>query len=159
MENPLVNGNYVLEKYPGKGGWTFAVIPEVSQDKKAPFGWVKVRGSVDGYAFRKHHLMPMGNGKLFLSVKAEIRKAIRKQAGDTVHVILYADNEALEVPTLFLECVSEEPRALTFFNTLSESEQKMYIDWIYSAKTAETQERRLGQCIDRLLQGKKRYDQ
>lgn len=45
---PLVNKKYLLEKYPGKGGWTYAVIPEVLQNKKAPFGWVKVKGTIDG---------------------------------------------------------------------------------------------------------------
>lgn len=40
----------------------------------------------------------MGNGKLFLPVKAEIRKKIKKAEGDKVHVILYPDNEPLEVP-------------------------------------------------------------
>ena len=74
----LVDNVYVLEKFPGKGGWTFARIPEISQDKKQPFGWKKVRGTIDGYEIRKYHLMPMGNGLLFLPVKAEIRKKIGK---------------------------------------------------------------------------------
>ncbi|HYG01732.1 MAG TPA: DUF1905 domain-containing protein [Chryseosolibacter sp.] len=64
---PLVNKQYRLEKFPGKGGWTFARIPEIMQDKTKPFGWVKVRGSIDGVEFKKYHLMPMGNGNLFSS--------------------------------------------------------------------------------------------
>ncbi len=43
---PLVDKKYVLEKISGKGGWTFARIPEILQDKKSPFGWVKVRGTI-----------------------------------------------------------------------------------------------------------------
>ena len=27
-EKPVVNKKYLLEKFPGKGGWTYAVIPE-----------------------------------------------------------------------------------------------------------------------------------
>jgi len=38
MDKPLVNKKYLLEKYLGKGGWTYAAIPEVLQNKKAPFG-------------------------------------------------------------------------------------------------------------------------
>jgi hypothetical protein len=94
---PLVDKLYLLEKFPGKGGWTFTRIPEIPQDKKAHFGWVKVRGTIDGYEIRKYHLMPMGNGMLFLPVKAEIRKHTKKKEGDFVHVILYPDNEPLEV--------------------------------------------------------------
>ena len=87
MDKPLVDNHYVLEKYPGKGGWTYALIPEIPQDKRSHFGWVKVSGTIDGYELKKINLMPSGKGQLFLSVKAEIRKAIRKQAGDSVHII------------------------------------------------------------------------
>ena len=77
----LADNIYLLEKYPGKGGWTYARIPEILQDKTKPFGWVKVCGSIDGYEIKKCHLMPMGNDQLFLPVKAEIRKKIKKQEG------------------------------------------------------------------------------
>lgn len=157
-ERPLVNKKYRLEKFPGKGGWTFARIPEILQDKKAHFGWVKVRGTIDGYEIRKYHLMPMGNGSLFLPVRAEIRKKIKKNAGDQVHVILFPDNEPLEVPDEMLLCLQDEPAALKFFQSLSESEQKFYIQWIYSAKKEATKIDRLAKAITRLMQGLKLYD-
>lgn len=155
---PLINKKYLLEKFPGKGGWTFARIPEVLQDKSKPFGWVKVRGSIDGYEIRKCHLMPMGDGKLFLPVKAEIRKKINKKEGDYVHVLLYPDNEPLEVPEEMLWCLEDEPAALKFFRSLSESEQNFYIQWIYSAKKEETKIDRLAKTVNRLMRGLKLYD-
>lgn len=155
---PLVNKKYRLEKFHGKGGWTFARIPEILQDKKAHFGWRKVKGSIDGYEIKKYHLIPMGNGMLFLPVKAEIRKTIRKQEGDWVHVILYPDNDPLEIPEEMLLCIQDEPEALTFFNSLSESEKKFYIRWIYSAKREETKINRLAKTIDRLLKKLKLYE-
>jgi hypothetical protein len=100
-EKPLVDKEYLLEKLPGKYGWTYTVIPEILPDPNAPFSWVKVRGSIDGYEIKKYHLMPSGGempsgkGNLFLAVKSEIRKKIKKQAGDYVHIILYPDSEAL----------------------------------------------------------------
>lgn len=127
MEIPLVNKKYLLEKTPGKGGWTFAAIPEVPQDKHTPFGWVKVKGSIDSIEIRKHHLMPMGNGQLGLSIKADIRKKIKKQAGDYVHVILYLDNEPLEIPEELSLCLQDEPEAFRFFNSLNEGEQLNYV--------------------------------
>lgn len=158
METPLVNKKYLLEKTPGKGGWTYAAIPEVPQDEHAPFGWVKVKGSIDGFEFRKHHLMPMGNGELGLSVKAEIRKRIKKQAGDYVHVILYLDNEPLEVPEELLLCLQDEPEALRFFNSLNESEQLNYVKWIYSTKTDQAKVDRIAKTLDRLAKKQKYYD-
>ena len=101
-EKPLVDKEYLLEKYPGKGGWTYTIIPEILPDSKSPFGWVKVKGSIDGFEINKYHLLPTatGTGQLFLSVKSEIRKKIKKQAGDYVHIILYPDNEPLESRTV-----------------------------------------------------------
>jgi hypothetical protein len=158
MERPLVNKKYLLEKYSGKGGWTYATIPEIPPDKKSPFGWVKVKGSIDGFEISKYHLMPTGKGKLFLPVKSEIRKKIKKQAGDYVHVILYPDNEPLEVPEELLLCLQEEPEALQFFNSLSESEQLNYVKWIYSAKTDQTKVDRIAKTLDRLTKNQKYYD-
>ena len=155
---PLVNKKYKLEKFQGKGGWTYARIPEIIKNNKNNFGWVKVCGTIDGYEIKKYHLMPMGNGKLFLPVKAEIRKQIKKEAGDFVHVILYPDHEPLQVPEEMLLCLQDEPAAFKFFKTLSESEQKFYIQWIYSAKKDETKVNRMAKSINRLAKGLKLYD-
>lgn len=156
-ELPLIDNTYVLERIPGKGGWTYARIPEVLKDGKKAFGLVKVKGSIDGYAFKQYHLMPMGNGCLFLPVKAEIRKKIKKQQGDKVHIVLYADNDPLEIPEELLDCLSDEPAALTFFNTLNDSEKKYYIQWIYAAKREETRVERIAKSIVRLQKGEKFY--
>ena len=102
--------------------------------------------------------MPMGNGKIFLPVKADIRKKIKKEEGDYVHVVLFPDNEPLEVPDEMELCLRDEPAALKFFNTLSESERKFYINWVYSAKKEETKIDRLATTVNRLAKGLKLHD-
>lgn len=158
MEKPLINKKYRLEKFNGKGGWTFARIPELTKSKQKGFGWLKIKGTIDGFEIKKYHLMPFGDGTFMLPVKAEIRKKIKKAAGDLVHVILYPDHDPLEVPDELLLCLKDEPQALHFFNSLSESERKYYIQWIYSAKKEETKVNRLAKTINRLSQGRKMYD-
>lgn len=155
---PLVDNTFLLERYEGKGGWTYARIPHVFKGEKKPFNMVRVKGSIDGCEIKKNHLMPMGDGRLFLAVKSEIRKKIGKQAGDKVHIILYPDNDPLEIPAEFELCMMDEPRAQKFFNSISESEQRFYINWIYSAKRMETRVNRLAKAIDRLARGLKLYD-
>jgi Domain of unknown function (DUF1905)/Bacteriocin-protection, YdeI or OmpD-Associated len=150
-EKPLVNQQYILEKYPGKGGWTYAAIPEVLQDKSSHFGWVRVRGSIDNFEFSNYRLMPMGNGKLFLPVKAEIRKRIGKKEGDWVTIILYADNAPTEIPEELLLCLEDEPKAHQAFLTASDGEKKTMIDWIYSSKKEETKIERIIKTINTLL--------
>lgn len=158
MEKPLVDKEYLVKKFEGKGGWTYTEIPEILQDKHAPFGWVQVRGTVDGYPLKQYKLMPMGNGKLFLPLKAEMRKAIKKGEGDAVHIVLYADDSPVEVPDEFLVCLVDAPRAHQFFETLSDSNKKYYIDWIMEAKRLETKVNRIARAIERLENGHKMYD-
>lgn len=151
QEQPLVNADYLLEKFPGKGGWTYAEIPEVLQDKSNPFGWVQVSGSVDGYALKQYKLMPMGNGKLFLPVKAAIRKQIKKEAGDWVKVVLYADTSTTDIPEEILACFEHEPpHLLDIFLAFSSGQQKAYLDWIYATKNDDTKASRILQMMDRL---------
>jgi hypothetical protein len=155
---PLTDRPYLLEKFPGKGGWTFARIPEVLQDPHAHFGWVRVRGSIDGVPIRQYHLMPMGNGQLFLPVKAEIRKKIGKEAGDTVHVVLYADDTPLEIPEDLRLCLEDDPAASRTFSSFSEGEQRAFCDWIQAAKREETRVDRIAVTLRKLALGLKHAD-
>ena len=148
-ELPLVDKDYLLEKFPGMGGWTYTLITEIQPDKHSPFGWVKVRGSIDGYGISKFRLMPAhaGSGQLLLSVNAAVRKKIKKQAGDSVHIILYPDNDPVDIPEELLLCLQDDSEAWEFFQSLTDDEQENYVKWIYVAKTDQTKVDRIAKAL------------
>ena len=134
---------------PGKGGWTYISLPDIPRDKDAPFGLVKVRGTIDGYEIKNHSLMPFGNGNLLLALKAAIRKAIGKEEGDYVQLTLYKDTVGFEIPEA-LKLQFEEAGVYQLFTARRKWEQKMCTDWIFSAKRETTTTERILRTIFRL---------
>jgi hypothetical protein len=153
-EKPLVNKKYLLQKFPGKGGWTYIQFDEIKPEKKKYFGGVKVRGFIDDYELKDHNLFPMGKGILMMAVKAEIRKKIGKQEGDWVNIKLYYDEPQDNANEEFLLCLKDDSAAEKTFNKITKKKQQEIIDWISASKNEDMKVERIAKTLDMLSQGK-----
>jgi hypothetical protein len=130
------------------------VPPEVVADfgKK---GQVKVKVSVEGYTYRTS-IAPY-DGQHYLGVRKEIREAVGKVGGGTLHITMEVDTEprTVEVPEDFAHAMAAQDSIRGFFDKLSYTHQKEYVEWITGAKKAETRQRRLEKAIQLMLNGEK----
>ena len=137
-----------------KTGWSYIEIPNSISGKLKP-GYKKsfrVKGNLDQYSIEGIALLPMGGGGFIMALNAEMRKAIKKQKGAKVKVQLEVDDEfEFKLAPEFMECLEEEPAALSFFNSLTKGHQSYYIKWVLSAKTEQTKAKRMAEMITGLI--------
>jgi hypothetical protein len=136
-----------------KTGWTYIEVPaDISEQIKPGIRKsYRVKGKIDNFAIRGIALLPMGGGGFIMPLNAEIRKGIAKKKGAMVKLQLEADDDfTITLPPDLMECLQDEPKAITFFNTLAKGHQSYFIKWILSAKTEETQAKRMAQMINAL---------
>jgi hypothetical protein len=135
-----------------KTGWTYITIPAEIAEQLNP-GVKKsyrVKGKLDAFAFEAMALLPMGDGDFIIALKADVRKAIKKTAGDKLNVQLSLQPKGYELDADFIECLNDEPKALAFFNSLTGSHRNYFSKWIESAKTEATKSKRIAMAVTAL---------
>jgi hypothetical protein len=141
-----------FDKKGEKTGWSYIEISAIQAHKVKPNCKVsfRVKGSLDNFTFEKVALLPMGDGSFILPINGQIRKAIKKSKGDTIHVKLEYDKRQLTPSRDFIKCLKEDERALSHFESLPKSHQNYFSKWIESAKTIQTKTKRIVMAVDAL---------
>ena len=153
MPTEILNADVTLERFPGKGGWTYAPLPATISAAKTYFNTMPVSGQIDDYVLEKAHLMAMGKGRLFLPVKASIRHQLGKQAGDVVRLVLFRADEDAPLAVSeddFRECLAEVPGALAAYERLSPAQRQAWVAWVAAASSDEQKVARVETACTRL---------
>lgn len=140
----------------GKGG-AFVYIPF---DVEAVFGEKrpKVKVLFEGQVEYRGILSKMKTEKHLLIVRKDIRETLNKKTGDQIQIVLTLDTEprVVETPALLANAFQKAAKAKQFYEGLSYTCQKEYVQYITEAKRVETQERRTAKVIEMLLAEKKK---
>lgn len=139
----------IIQKHPDKDA-TYIEIPfNVEEDFGAKR--VKVKANFDGIEYRGS-IVKMGLPCYMIGMTKEIRKAIGKEAGESVFVEIEKDEEdrTIELPDDFKDALNENKYANDFYNNLSYSAKRKYFLWVTSAKKAETREKRIIEAMLKL---------
>jgi hypothetical protein len=144
------------DRSPDKAGWSFIIIP--ATHAKALIGesrrGFRVKGSIDNYTLNKISVLPVGDGTFMLPVNGTMRRAIGKEKGDKVTLVLELDKRKLELSRDLMTSLADEPLALEHFNTLPMSHRQYFSKWIESARTTTTKTKRIVSAVIALSQGK-----
>ena len=150
MREKIFDKEIKLERFKGKGGWTYAPLGEPLTIKSNHFGYGRVSGFIDNYELINCALMPMGKGRKFIAVNSCIRKQIKKQEGDIVHLVLFANSSSISVPEEFLECLKDDPDAALNFEGYSQVEKQKYLTWIEASSSEEEIVERMAKAIKKI---------
>ena len=136
------------------GAWTIAITPIDVRKVFGKAGHVRVKGTIDGFPFDDTSLMPMGTGEHCMPIKTPIRKAIKKEAGAIIEIILEEDFAELKIPSELKEAFKASPEAKKMFEAYSPSHKRNYTKYINESKKKETREKR---AVDSVLRIEKEY--
>ena len=135
-----------------KTGWTYIEIPgdianELIPGNKKSF---RVKGKLDAFSMKAVALIPMGGGNFIMPLNASVRKNIHKKKGAMVEVKIEVDKEGYKLNNDFVACLADEPKAQTYFNSLSQSHRNYFSKWIDAAKTEPTKIKRITMAVNAL---------
>ena len=147
--------------------WTFLTLPKAASAKLSSRGQVTVEGTLNGFPFRAT-LDPDGQGGHWLKVDDKMRKAAGlrdaarpSRAGDLVSLEIVplppTDEPEPTVPAdLHKALAAAAAKARAVRADITPIARRDWIQWIVSAKQAETRARRITTACDMLAHGKRR---
>lgn len=137
------------------GGGAFVEVPfdvETVFGAKRP----KIKATIEGVPYRGI-LSRMGTEFHMLIILKGIREQIGKTFGDEVTITIEPDTEprVIEVPKDLMKEFKKDKEAKAFFDKLSYTHQKEYVNWINEAKKEETRHNRIIKTLEMLRKGKR----
>ncbi len=143
----------VLEPLRNGLGWVIARIPFDVVKAWPERRRLRVRGEIEGFAFRTSLFAASNGGGHFLLVNKKMQKAANALVGTQVRIILEPDLEEREavIPPELAQALKGERRLRKWFDGLSPYYRKTLGAMVGEAKTPASREKRAEQMAETLL--------
>ncbi len=141
-----------LERMPSNLGWVIVRIPLDVPKVWGTRGMLKVKGEINGFAFRTS-LFPTGKGYHYLLVNKRMQAGAAARPGSVAQFRLEPDMEkrVATVPAELQRILNEDRSLRRWFDQLSYSTRKWITDRVVQVKSAEARVRRAEQVAEQLM--------
>jgi uncharacterized protein YdeI (YjbR/CyaY-like superfamily) len=142
----------MLERPPSRLGWVIIRIPFDVAKIWGKRGQLRVKGEINGFAFRTS-LFPTGKGGHTLLVNKGMQAGADASPGEVAHFRLEPDTEERKatVPSELKRYLDEDRGLRRWFEQLNYSTRREIGEWILQVKSPEARLRRAGQLAERLF--------
>lgn len=143
----------MLEKLDSNLGWTIARVPFDPAAAWKQMLRLRVRGEINGFAFRTSLFPSRGGSGFFLLINGAMQSGADARLGDTVDIRLEPDLDprAAELPEELAVLLDEEPGLRDWYDALSEYTRREIGKWMAGMKSDAGRLRRAEQMAERLL--------
>jgi uncharacterized protein YdeI (YjbR/CyaY-like superfamily) len=141
-----------LERMQSNLGWVIIRIPFDVAKVWGTRGMLRVKGDINGFAFRTS-LFPTGKGYHYLLVNKAMQKGARAGAGMEAQFCLVPDTAERRavLPVELKRLLDEDRKFHRWFDQLTYSTRKWIGEWILQPKSGAARVRRAEQIAERLL--------
>lgn len=142
----------LLEKDNSALGWTIARVPFDPAKAWKQRCHLRVRGDINGFAFRTS-LFPDPRAGFYLLVNRAMQQGAGVRLGDTAEFRLQPDLDPrpAELPDELAVLLDEEPGLLDWYGGLTEYMRREIGKWVTDVKSDDARMRRAEQMAERLL--------
>ncbi len=144
----------VVERLPGDELWTVLVMPFDAEQVFGTKGSVRVRGTINGVPFRRS-IHPRDDGRHFIMLNKEMRKAAGMVVGEPVHVVLEQDTgeRTVDVPPDLANALAADAAIGEAYAKLTHSRRFEFVRWLNQTQNPETRQRRIARILAMVVAG------
>jgi len=141
-----------LERMRSRLNWVIIHVPFDAAKVWGLRGQIKVKGEVNGFAFRTS-LFPTKEGRHILLVNERMQKGARAAEGSVARFQIELDREErmVEIPDELKRILGEARALRRWYDGLNHSTRNDIAKWITEPKSGEARMRRAEQIAERLL--------